>query len=314
VTLLKPLFLQPAAADAEIDYPGSEMRQLLRAIAGDTREGAIAPASAIVVQRGAGANFSVDVGAFQAIIRGDDVSDQGAYLITNTATANVVTPAAPGSGTRTHRLIGQVRDKRANGSYATYDWILSLLQDTGGGQPALPNTALDLASISISAGQASVTNANIVQNYGVLRSLGFFASMQPQKSAQINAGAWNVSGTWTDFSNANWPAITFTVPPSGKVKITISAALTGLLGGNNGLVSYRISGTDTRGVSESTGAGGFVGTSAFIGAFERTYLFDNLTPGGTDTVTPMWRWVAAGGGTAPIDLAEGLLLVEPVQV
>src|SRR5258707_14082251 len=100
--------MQPAAADAEIDYPGSEMRQLLRAIAGDTRGGAIAPTSAIVVQRGAGANFSVDAGAFQAIIRGDDVSDQGAYLIPNTATANVVTPAAPGSGTRTHGLIAPV--------------------------------------------------------------------------------------------------------------------------------------------------------------------------------------------------------------
>jgi len=306
VTLLKPLWMQPAAADAEIDYPGSEMRQLLRALAGDTREGAMAPASAIVVQRGAGANFSVDVGAFQAIIRGDDVSDQGCYLITNTAVSNVVTPAAPGSGTRLHRLVAQVRDKRANGSYTTYDWILSLLQDTGGGQPALPNTALDLATISISSGQASVTNANITQNYGVLRSLGFFASMQPQKSTQIGAGAWNVFSTWTDFSGANWPAITFTVPPSGKVRVTLGfrfAAQSGV----NARVGYRMSGTDVRSAA-TIWAVALAGGNIF--GLERSYLFDNLTPGGTDTITPQW-WQDGSGIN---DLVDGLLLVEPVQV
>ena len=93
------------------------------------------------------ANFSVDVQPFYGIIQGEDSTDQGSYLVVNTAVVNVTAPTAPASGTRTHRLVAQVRDYRNNATWGagTYDWQPLLLQDTGSGEPARPNSAMTLA-------------------------------------------------------------------------------------------------------------------------------------------------------------------------
>lgn len=158
-----PLFLQKTGADADVTYSATQYRYgLVPAMLPVT--GVIDPygSSALAVtQRGAGANFSVDVAAGRAVIPGGDVALQGSYVVANDATVNVATPSAPGSGTRVHRLVLQIRDKLNNGAYTTYDGILSLLQDTGSGTPATPASAISLATISISAGQANVSNSNI---------------------------------------------------------------------------------------------------------------------------------------------------------
>src|SRR5256714_13572513 len=111
-------YMQPATGDPAINVPASTFRMAIMALAGSGQEGIIAPTSAIVTQRAAGANFSVDIQPFQAIVAGGDVTDQGAYLVTNTSVANLVTPTAPGSGTRTHRLGPQVPDQRSNATGA----------------------------------------------------------------------------------------------------------------------------------------------------------------------------------------------------
>lgn len=164
MTQHRPVYMQPASGDPDITFTAQEIRRaLLRTAFGLTTEGVADydSGSFKVTQRGAGANFSVDVAAGVAAVNGDDAADQGTYLCWSDAVVNVVTPSAPASGTRVHRLVLQVRDKLHNGSFTTYDQLLSLLQDTGSGTPAEPNSAITLALISIAAGQASVTNANI---------------------------------------------------------------------------------------------------------------------------------------------------------
>lgn len=164
MTIHTPYIMQPAVADPDITYTAQELRMYQQASATLAGQGVYKVNDFKVTQRGAGANFSVDVAAGTAGVLGDDITNQGLYLAWSDAVVNVVTPGAPGSGTRVHRLVLQVRDKLSNGAFTTYDAILSLLQDTGSGTPAEPNSAVTLALISISVGQVSVTNANITDS------------------------------------------------------------------------------------------------------------------------------------------------------
>ena len=167
MTLHKPWILQPTGIDPDITYTAQEIRMFSTAIGTLTGNAVLTPADFNVTQRGAGANFSVDVAAGVCGVTGDDIASQGLYLAWNDATVNVSTfstggaIAAPGSGTRVHRLVMQIRDKLSNGTYTTYDALPQLLQDTGGGTPAEPASALTLALVSIAAGAVSITNANI---------------------------------------------------------------------------------------------------------------------------------------------------------
>jgi hypothetical protein len=264
-------------------------------------EGVIAPPSAVVTQRGAGANFSVDIAPFAAIVAGEDVTDQGSYLVTNTATFNLVTPTAPGSGTRTHRLVAQVRDKRANASWSTYDWTPVIVVDSGSGEPAEPASSETLAHIVIAAGQANVSNANITQGYQVLRSL---LPLAPQQSFQASTGSWNVTNTWVAFSGGNWPTVPFTVPPSGQVKVIIHAGVIPSAG-NTASIGFGISGTDT--LAPTFGRCVSAQTSAIRASC--TYLVTGLTPGASDVATAWWN--QNGGGCS--DTNDGHLIVEAVQ-
>ena len=161
MALLRPIWMQSTGGDAAIQYSGLELRNI---ISGLVRAEGVLQNGFAVTQRGAGANFSVDVASGFAVVNGDDVAGQGIYLIRSDATTNVATPGAPASGTRVHRLVAQIRDKFHNGAYSTYEFTLDLLQDTGSGTPATPNSALNLARISIAAAQANVSNANITND------------------------------------------------------------------------------------------------------------------------------------------------------
>ena len=153
MTLEAPLFLQ-----AE-DYSAREFRQLTTAALG---EGVINKTGDHfkVTQRAAGANFTVDVAAGQAVIVGDGQANQGAYVVQSTAVESVTVPAPPGVGTRIDLLVARVRDSSVTGT--DDDFILEVVQGTvGNPAPAVPGSAIPLAEISVSAAQASILNANI---------------------------------------------------------------------------------------------------------------------------------------------------------
>lgn len=167
MTIHKPYAMQPVTGDADITYTADEVRQ---SFSGDASQfdgvyaagtGTSAAAAWKVSQRAAGANFSVDIAAGHCQITGDDAAGQGSYRVWSDAVVNLAVPAAPGSGTLLHRVVLQVRDKLHNGSWTTYDAVPVLVADTGSGTPPEPPSALTLALVSVSAGQASVLNANI---------------------------------------------------------------------------------------------------------------------------------------------------------
>jgi hypothetical protein len=157
----KVLWMQAGSGDEALvdDYAAMDDRQLLLSMW--STEGVIG-SGLKVTQRAAGTNFSVDVAAGLAIVTGDDVSGQGTYLVHSDAVENVVIPSPPGSGSRTHRVIAQVRDKLHNSSdWSTYGWTIDVLEDTGSGTPALTDSAISLALVTVAAGQVSVTDSNI---------------------------------------------------------------------------------------------------------------------------------------------------------
>ena len=161
MALMTPLWMQVVDGDTPIEYSGLYDRMLIDALL--QAEGVLGLFDLKVTQRAAGANFSVDVGAGFVAINGDDVADQGTYICKSTAMENLAIPSPPGSGSRTHRVVARVRDKLHNsGSWTTYEWVLEVLQDTGSGTPAVPNSAVGLARVTVAAGQSSVTDANIV--------------------------------------------------------------------------------------------------------------------------------------------------------
>ncbi|WP_226358485.1 hypothetical protein [Pseudonocardia sp. ICBG601] len=104
----------------------------------------------------------MDVAPGCCAIVGDDVSDQGTYLCRSTTPINVAVPPKPASGQREHLLVARVRDSLANGVYApAYEWSIELLEDPGSGRPELPGSAIELATVTVSADAVSVTAAAI---------------------------------------------------------------------------------------------------------------------------------------------------------
>ncbi|MFF5261372.1 hypothetical protein ACFY4C_20710 [Actinomadura viridis] len=163
MTLKRPLYMQAGGGDPTFSYSALDNRDLLSGLM--HQEGIVAPdvvyGALKVTQRAAGANFSVDIAPGRCAIAGDDVSNQGYYMCQSTGVENRTIPVPPGTGSRTHRVVAQVRDKLHNGSYTGYEWTLDVLEDTGSGTPATPASALSLATVSVSAGQSSVQDGNI---------------------------------------------------------------------------------------------------------------------------------------------------------
>lgn len=109
-----------------------------------------------------GSTRSVDVASGRAVVQGDDTAGQNVYLVTNTASANVAIPAAPGSGSTIHLVGFQVNDPSAGGA-GTKDVTLVVVSGTSGAgsRPATPNSFLELAQVQVNAGDALVNSARV---------------------------------------------------------------------------------------------------------------------------------------------------------
>lgn len=231
----EPFVLQAAGVDTPIQYTASAVRSLLDA----QYTAGVFGQSFQVAQRGAGPNFSVDVSAGFAGIAGGDIVNQGKYLVQATGVVNVTTPGAPGSGTRVHRIIARVRDKQSSGTYTTYDWTIELLEDTGGGTPATPVSALSLGYVTIASGQASVTTANIqddrvqatpVASWYAEAHFTVTSTGLPGPGNTVMASGWaasdDVHGLWTPSGSAAY----FTIPFSGRWECDFNALVNATAG------------------------------------------------------------------------------------
>lgn len=121
-----------------------------------------------VSQRAAGANLSVDVAVGVAVIEGDDQAFQGKYLVRSTAVENLAMPAAPATpGDSRYDIVAlAVNDSNAGSAGTPADAAeLIVVQGTPTAGtptlPALPDTAISLARVLRTNGDASVLDSMI---------------------------------------------------------------------------------------------------------------------------------------------------------
>ena len=155
MTLEAPMWMQNNGYAARID------RMLLAQL---WDEGVIDLTAFKVTQRGAGANFSVDVALGEAVVTGDDQTNQGNYLARSIATINAVVSAAPGSNSRYDIVCLRMNDPNAGGSAGNTATIV-VTAGTPAASPTIPATpasSLLLAVLGpIATATASITTGII---------------------------------------------------------------------------------------------------------------------------------------------------------
>jgi hypothetical protein len=272
------------------------------------QSGVAASGQMTVVQRGAGANMSVDVGAGTCYIKGTSNTYQGTYSCTNDAATNVVIAAADLSLARKDLIIARINDSAYAG--ALNSWTLEVVQGTPAAspaEPALPVSSLKLATVNVAANASSITNANIV-NAGIyatsrLVSMPFVCTSTTRPTQGL------VNGFTIYETDSNVLAVYIGPRSTGLVSSGIITAATGWsVGSQSGILTGRVG--QLYFVMNRTGAN--IASSA-------TGNIGNVSVG---TVAAGWRPVItagwANGSNGPItggylNSAGGLVLASLAQ-
>jgi hypothetical protein len=153
--------------NSSINVPFQRMRQMQ--IDGALQEGVVGASDLMVVQRGAGANQSVDVGTGFAWVQLDTGTRNGMGHVTNDAVANVTVTAANGTNPRIDQIILRWNDTSiptGSGNVPTLE-VLTGTATSGAtlanrtGAAALPNDCLRLADLLIPALSTTISNTQI---------------------------------------------------------------------------------------------------------------------------------------------------------
>ncbi|MFJ9628100.1 hypothetical protein ACIRU8_10450 [Streptomyces sp. NPDC101175] len=130
----------------------------------------------------------------------------------------------------------------------------------------------------------------------------------PLYQPQVSQPSSFTPGTYTDFPSGNWPTLTFTVPPSGLVWISIGASLQNTNSATStGWVTWRASGGVTEASSEANGLSTYGSRN-----YGTRRVLRSWTPGASVTLTPQYLFSSVGALSTVTRADNGLLAVEPV--
>lgn len=135
---------------------------------------------------------------------------------------------------------------------------------------------------------------------------------RPAYSVQIAQPNFATTGSYVNFASNQWQSLTALVPPSGLIKVTISA---NILNTNTGTSTVWATWTCTSGtltiLNDFGDAPAAQGLSA---AGSRVYgsktVLCQASPNSTITLTPQWN--ISSGSAATAQITDGLLLIDPV--
>jgi microcystin-dependent protein len=130
----------------------------------------------LVSQRALGANMTLDISAGYAVIYGDDQANQHAYVINDDAAdlSAVTIAAAPGSQSRIDLVYVRINDPNAGGP-AGNNFTFGVVTGTAAASPtvpALPTSAIPLATVLIAVGNSSVIDSMITDTRPAARVKG----------------------------------------------------------------------------------------------------------------------------------------------
>jgi hypothetical protein len=300
VSLEPPLLLEAVSGDIAIPYSARQLRTLADAVW--SVDGVISSSDLVPTQRAAGANMSVDVSAGLCVITGDAIAYQGKYVQRSTAVTNLTVNAAPSSGSRTDLIVAQLYDKQADGG-STYGWSLLVLPGT----TTVPASAIELGRLTITAGATSVVNANISTTSRQFAAIG--GSKFPVYSQQGSVPDFNAAtdATVYNFTSAQWAPLTFSMPPSGRAFVTISADMYSEQADSSAYTECSWSVSSGSATVVGTGRS-IAGSGIKFNQSRRTLITG--TAGASITITPQYR--VNHGSNEWSNIQYGMLIVEPV--
>lgn len=284
------------------DYTFQQLRDFTEKAAGVGQEGAVGANDYKVVQRGAGANMSVDVGSGDAWVKMDTGVRNGLYLQGNDATVNVPIGAAHATLPRLDQIVLQVNDSNVVG--ATNIPELKVLAGTAtsgadldnrNGAAALGNDRIRLADVLVPAAAASIVTANIRGRRPWARGAFW--------SSGTLAGGGDYTSTSTTLVDIDAVNLKPRLELSGSVlRITFTSSFKhGTAGGNSFI-----------GPTLSPGPGGGYVNRAASGASEQDGLsleFD-FSPAAGSYLVPMQWLTTAGTMTIPKNTSAVCMIVE----
>lgn len=281
-----------------------------------------------VIQRGAGANMSVDVLMGGAIVGGTESATQGDYFVFNDATTNVTISASDPTNPRIDVIGIRIRDTEYSG--ASNDATIIVVTGTPAGSPVvptLPANFLSLAHIAVAALSTQVVTGNITDKRvrtavaagGVVPVNGFanlpgVNNWNGQMGFDFTNNLLYVrsQGVWVcitqQFSNVETSETTASAPfvalatagPSMTIQTRISAAISmhaeiSNSGGGYSTISVAVTGATT--IAASTGANlGPLNTGTVPIDFTGTPFFNGTLTGGANVFTALYS-VQSGTGT-----------------
>lgn len=198
-----------------------------------------------VSERAAGANMSVDIAAGVAVVEGDDQADQGKYLCRSTGVENRAIATADPNDPRIDLVIARVRDSNVTGT--DDDWILEVLTgtpDPSPSAPAVPNTAIALAEVSVAASASSITDSDITDR----RPQGSVGDQSKvtltDKTGTSYTLALDDAGKVLRFTDAS--AVTVTVPTNANVAFPTGSVVEVYAAGAGGVTMQGDTGVTVR--------------------------------------------------------------------
>lgn len=135
------------------------------------------------------------------------------------------------------------------------------------------------------------------------------APFSPLASSQVSEPSYTPISTWTAFTTAQWPRISFTVPESGQFWVTISGRVRSTVTTEStAWMTWAITGDHVEGPIDKWGLS-CANSSRQQSSYR--YLVSNVSPGSSITLVPHW-YVSSTNTGGNVQITYGQLYVERV--